>query len=55
MNRIAILIPCHRIVNRNGDLGGYGGGPRRKQYLLSLEQAGVTEPFKLRRTAMLQE
>jgi AraC family transcriptional regulator of adaptative response/methylated-DNA-[protein]-cysteine methyltransferase len=40
MNRIAILIPCHRIVNRNGDLGGYGGGLRRKQYLLNLEQAG---------------
>jgi AraC family transcriptional regulator, regulatory protein of adaptative response / methylated-DNA-[protein]-cysteine methyltransferase len=38
MNRIAILIPCHRIVNKNGDLGGYGGGLRRKQYLLNLEQ-----------------
>lgn len=37
MNRIAILIPCHRIVNKNGDLGGYGGGLRRKQYLLDLE------------------
>ena len=44
MNRIAILIPCHRIVNKNGDLGGYGGGLRRKQYLLNLEQAAVTEP-----------
>ncbi len=40
-NRIAILIPCHRIVNKNGDLGGYGGGLRRKQYLLNLEQAGT--------------
>ena len=44
MNRIAILIPCHRIVNKNGDLGGYGGGLRRKQYLLNMEQAAVTEP-----------
>ena len=44
MNRIAIVIPCHRIVNKNGDLGGYGGGLRRKQYLLNLEQAAVTEP-----------
>jgi AraC family transcriptional regulator of adaptative response/methylated-DNA-[protein]-cysteine methyltransferase len=35
MNRIAILIPCHRTVNKNGDLGG---GLRRKQYLLNLEQ-----------------
>jgi AraC family transcriptional regulator of adaptative response/methylated-DNA-[protein]-cysteine methyltransferase len=41
MNRIAILIPCHRIVNKNGDLGGYGGGLRRKQFLLNLEQASA--------------
>jgi AraC family transcriptional regulator of adaptative response/methylated-DNA-[protein]-cysteine methyltransferase len=43
MNRIAILIPCHRIVNKNGDLGGYGGGLRRKQYLLNLEQVMTVE------------
>jgi AraC family transcriptional regulator of adaptative response/methylated-DNA-[protein]-cysteine methyltransferase len=42
MNRVAILIPCHRIVNKNDDLGGYGGGLRRKQYLLNLEQVGRT-------------
>lgn len=42
-NRIAIMVPCHRIVNKNGDLGGYGGGLRRKQYLLNLEQVGVAE------------
>jgi len=36
-NRIAILIPCHRVVNKNGRLGGYGGGLRRKELLLSLE------------------
>jgi AraC family transcriptional regulator, regulatory protein of adaptative response / methylated-DNA-[protein]-cysteine methyltransferase len=41
MNRIAILIPCHRIVNKNGDLGGYGGGLRRKQYLLNLEHVAA--------------
>jgi AraC family transcriptional regulator of adaptative response/methylated-DNA-[protein]-cysteine methyltransferase len=41
LNRIAIVIPCHRIVNKNGDLGGYGGGLRRKQYLLNLEQVGM--------------
>ncbi len=39
LNRIAILIPCHRVVNKNGQLGGYGGGLRRKQYLLDLERA----------------
>lgn len=37
-NRLAILIPCHRVVNKNGQLGGYGGGLRRKQYLLDLER-----------------
>jgi AraC family transcriptional regulator of adaptative response/methylated-DNA-[protein]-cysteine methyltransferase len=41
-NRIAILIPCHRVVNKSGQLGGYGGGLRRKEYLLNLERsAGV--------------
>ncbi len=38
MNRIAIIIPCHRVVNKNGELGGYGGGVWRKQRLLELER-----------------
>lgn len=38
-NRIAIIIPCHRVVNKDGKLGGYGGGLWRKQFLLELEQA----------------
>jgi AraC family transcriptional regulator, regulatory protein of adaptative response / methylated-DNA-[protein]-cysteine methyltransferase len=38
MNRIAIVIPCHRVVNANGSLGGYGGGLWRKQRLLDLER-----------------
>jgi AraC family transcriptional regulator of adaptative response/methylated-DNA-[protein]-cysteine methyltransferase len=38
LNRIAILIPCHRIVNKNGALGGYGGGVWRKRALLELER-----------------
>src|SRR6266481_2663852 len=37
-NRIAIVIPCHRVVNNNGKLGGYGGGLWRKQFLLHLER-----------------
>jgi AraC family transcriptional regulator, regulatory protein of adaptative response / methylated-DNA-[protein]-cysteine methyltransferase len=40
MNRIAILIPCHRVVNQNGELGGYGGGLWRKHILLELEKEG---------------
>jgi O-6-methylguanine DNA methyltransferase len=38
MNRIAIVIPCHRVINANGELGGYGGGLWRKRILLDLEQ-----------------
>jgi AraC family transcriptional regulator, regulatory protein of adaptative response / methylated-DNA-[protein]-cysteine methyltransferase len=37
LNPIAIVIPCHRVVNKGGALGGYGGGLRRKQFLLELE------------------
>ena len=38
MNRIAILIPCHRVINKSGELGGYGGGLWRKRRLLELER-----------------
>lgn len=38
-NRMAILIPCHRVVKDDGTLCGYGGGLWRKQYLLDLERA----------------
>jgi AraC family transcriptional regulator of adaptative response/methylated-DNA-[protein]-cysteine methyltransferase len=38
-NRIAVLIPCHRVVNKDGKLGGYGGGLWRKRFLLDLEAA----------------
>jgi AraC family transcriptional regulator of adaptative response/methylated-DNA-[protein]-cysteine methyltransferase len=39
-NRIAIVIPCHRVVNKSGKLGGYGGGLWRKEFLLNLERGG---------------
>jgi AraC family transcriptional regulator, regulatory protein of adaptative response / methylated-DNA-[protein]-cysteine methyltransferase len=42
LNRIAIVIPCHRVVNKSGALGGYGGGLRRKQFLLDLERSQET-------------
>ena len=38
LNRICVVIPCHRVVNKDGKLGGYGGGLWRKQALLTLEQ-----------------
>jgi O-6-methylguanine DNA methyltransferase len=37
LNPIAIVIPCHRVVNADGKLGGYGGGLWRKRILLDLE------------------
>jgi O-6-methylguanine DNA methyltransferase len=40
LNRIAILVPCHRLVTSAGTLGGYGGGLWRKQRLIDLE-AGI--------------
>ena len=42
MNRIAIVIPCHRVVNADGKLGGYGGGLWRKNWLLELERTTRT-------------
>lgn len=37
-NPIAIIIPCHRVVGKNGSLTGYAGGLAVKQALLELEQ-----------------
>ncbi|MFC3747343.1 bifunctional transcriptional activator/DNA repair enzyme AdaA [Paenibacillus sp. GCM10012306] len=39
-NQLAIVIPCHRVINANGELGGYGGGLTRKNWLLHHEQGG---------------
>lgn len=43
-NRIAIAIPCHRVVAADGAITGYGGGKARKAYLLDLER-GATSAF----------
>lgn len=40
-NRLAILIPCHRVVRADGSLCGYGGGVWRKRYLLDLEKSNT--------------
>jgi AraC family transcriptional regulator of adaptative response/methylated-DNA-[protein]-cysteine methyltransferase len=39
MNKISILVPCHRVVGVDGSLTGYGGGIWRKQWLLDMERA----------------
>ena len=45
LNRIAIVIPCHRVVNHGGGLGGYGGGLWRKERLLDLERGPGQRPL----------
>lgn len=39
MNKISIIIPCHRVIGSDGSLTGYGGGLVRKQWLLEHEHA----------------
>ncbi len=38
-NPISIIIPCHRVIGKDGSLRGYAGGEERKRYLLELEGA----------------
>lgn len=40
-NKIAIAIPCHRIINSNGKIGGYSGGIARKKWLIEHERSVV--------------
>lgn len=37
-NQFALVIPCHRVINTNGELGGYGGGLTRKKWLINHEK-----------------
>lgn len=41
LNPILILVPCHRVVNTDGSLGGYAGGPNSKEWLLELERKNL--------------
>ena len=38
-NKFPIIIPCHRVINKNGNLGGYAGGVDTKVELLKLEKS----------------
>ncbi len=40
-NRLAIIIPCHRVINANGQLGGYASGLTRKAWLLKQEHVSI--------------
>jgi AraC family transcriptional regulator of adaptative response/methylated-DNA-[protein]-cysteine methyltransferase len=44
-NRIAIIVPCHRVINADGTLSGYGGGKDRKRWLLAHERRGEQLTF----------
>jgi methylated-DNA-[protein]-cysteine S-methyltransferase len=39
-NPLSIVVPCHRVVGKDGKLTGYAGGLERKRFLLELEGAG---------------
>lgn len=36
-NPLSLIVPCHRVVGKNGGMGGYAGGLSRKEHLLELE------------------
>ena len=38
-NPLAIIVPCHRVIGKNGSLTGYAGGLEKKQALLALESS----------------
>ena len=40
-NRLYLLVPCHRVIAKDGSLSGYGGGVWRKRLLLDLERTGT--------------
>ena len=40
-NPVSIVIPCHRVIGKNGTLTGYAGGLDRKRHLLGLEQRNI--------------
>jgi AraC family transcriptional regulator of adaptative response/methylated-DNA-[protein]-cysteine methyltransferase len=42
-NRIAIIIPCHRVIGEDGQLTGYGGGLWRKKWLLDFEKSNLAD------------
>jgi methylated-DNA-[protein]-cysteine S-methyltransferase len=46
-NPLCIVVPCHRVVGKDGKLTGYAGGLKRKQFLLELEGAGEVSADKL--------
>ncbi len=46
-NPLSIIVPCHRVVGKNGTLTGYAGGLERKRFLLDLEEPAAVKAAKL--------
>ena len=46
-NPIAVIIPCHRVIGRDGSLTGYAGGLPRKTLLLQLEGARLPQQAEM--------
>ena len=46
-NPVSIVIPCHRVIGKNGRLTGYAGGLSRKQHLLELEEPSDVKAARL--------
>lgn len=44
-NPICLIVPCHRVIGKNGNLTGYGGGIENKMELLKLEDVDTTKMF----------
>lgn len=54
-NRLAIIVPCHRVVRSDGSLCGYGGGVHRKAWLLGHEKSIGSENSEIPRDALTKE
>jgi methylated-DNA-[protein]-cysteine S-methyltransferase len=46
-NPLSVVVPCHRVVGRNGKLTGYAGGLARKKFLLDLEEPAEVRAARL--------
>ena len=42
-NKICLIIPCHRVIGKNNELVGYGGGLKNKLLVLELEKESVNK------------
>ena len=46
-NPLSVIVPCHRVVGKDGSLTGYAGGLARKRFLLDLEEPAAADSGKL--------